>query len=206
MTPHVSQLDDRLNIVALCGSFRRNSYNAALLQMAGEVAVGDIRPQIYQRLDHLPWFNEDLEAQGDPTEVAALRRVLSAADGLLIATPEYNAGIPGVLKNAIDWMSRPPARLLKGMPVAIIGASPGRSASLNAQRELRRNLLSMGASVLCEPEFGLTVAADTFDASGRLADTDARRRLRDHVTRFARAVREQREGASLLRSNELSAC
>lgn len=182
-----------LAIVALCGGFRTGSYNAGLLVAAQELAPAGMVLRIAGRLDALPWFNQDLEEENNGLDaVEALRRDVLSADGLLVATPEYNAGIPGVLKNAIDWLSRPPARLMKGLPVAMMGASPGRSGTVNAQAQLRQMLDSMSSITLPEPSFTLAGAAVAFDAKGRLIDADARRRLQQHLVRFAEMTARNR--------------
>ncbi len=122
-------------IVGISGSLRKGSYNTALLHAAKELMPAGAELQILS-IDTVPLFNEDVEKQGAPAVVAALKEQLAAADGLIISTPEYNNGIPGVLKNAIDWMSRPNtdlARVFHGKPFALMGATPSGFGTLNAQ-------------------------------------------------------------------------
>src|SRR5262249_35748741 len=117
--------DRILQIAGIAGSLRQGSFNRALLRTAMEHAPGTVRITV-QHLRPIPLYNGDVEAQGIPEAVAELRHAVAAADGLLIATPEYNYGVPGVLKNAIDWLSRPPrTSALNGKPAGIMGASPG---------------------------------------------------------------------------------
>jgi len=122
-------------IVAISGSLRKGSYNTALLHAAKEMMPAGAELQILA-IDAVPLFNEDVEKQGVPAVVDALKAQLAAADGLLVSTPEYNNSIPGVLKNAIDWMSRPGAdipRIFHGKPFALMGATPSGFGTLNAQ-------------------------------------------------------------------------
>jgi chromate reductase, NAD(P)H dehydrogenase (quinone) len=165
-----------VDVLAICGSLRRDSLNRALLRAALEFCPPEMRILEFT-LEEIPLFNADLERAGRPVSVAAFRAAISAADALLIATPEYNRSVPGVLKNAVDWASRPPFfSVLRGKRVAVIGASTGRGGALGAQAELRRVLASTGASVLSEPVLGLERAHAKF-AEGRLTDMEAQSTL-----------------------------
>jgi chromate reductase, NAD(P)H dehydrogenase (quinone) len=167
-----------VNVLAICGSLRRDSLNRALLRAALEFSPPEMSIR-ESTLDGIPLFDADLERAGRPASVAAFTAAISAADALLIATPEYNRSTPGVLKNALDWASRPPFfSVLRGKRIAVIGASTGPGATLCAQAELRRVLESTGASVLSKPVLGLERAHAKF-AEGRLTDTDAQSTLVD---------------------------
>ncbi len=124
-------------ILAIAGSLRQGSYNRGLLRAAQEVAPGWVEVQFFD-IGQLPFFNEDVEAAGDPEPVRRLKGAIATSNAVLIATPEYNGTVPGVLANAIDWVSRPTGRsVLRNKPVAIMGAVLGGSGSANAQADLR---------------------------------------------------------------------
>jgi chromate reductase len=168
-----------VRVLGIPGSLRAGSYNLALLRAASEVAPEDVELEL-TTLAGLPVYNADDEAVGDPQPVRALKRAIRRADALLIATPEYNYSIPGALKNAIDWASRPPRRsVLDAKPIAIVGASTGIGGTANAQRHLRESLLFPGAQPMPEPELLLTYAQTRFDGEGRLRDESARETLRE---------------------------
>ena len=158
------------SVLAISGSLRRDSWNRRLLVAASAIAPAHLRVELYDELAALPMFNEDDEdAAFLAGPVARLRARIAAADALLIATPEYNHSIPGVLKNALDWMSRPGARdVLVGKPVAVIGASSGRWGTRLAQAALRQVLNATEAVVPSSVAFYLGEAASAFDASGAL--------------------------------------
>ncbi|MGB3329415.1 MAG: NAD(P)H-dependent oxidoreductase [Thermomicrobiales bacterium] len=160
----------RIEIAAIVGSLRRQSYNRNLLRTAMLTQPADMR--IHEvPIAGLPFFDEDLEAKGEPPTVRDLKQVLARADGVLIVTPEYGYSIPGVLKNALDWASRPTGRsVLRGKPVAIMGASSGRSGTMRAQLHLRQVLQHMAAVTIPEPEVYVTFAPDKFNGLGELTD------------------------------------
>jgi len=171
-----------LNVLAIPGSLRRASWNRRLLQQAAVLAGPRLHLEVYEHLRDLPMFDEDLEAStaGGPDAVRRLRAAVAAADGLLIATPEYNHSLPGVLKNAIDWLSRAaPAEVLAGKPVAIVGASSGRWGTRLAQAALRQVLTASEAAVLPAPMLFIRDAAQAFDAAGRFVDEAALRAVLD---------------------------
>lgn len=175
-------------ILALAGSLRRGSFNRLLLFAAAECAPQGVSVRIYEDLASIPLFDEDLEREsgGAPAPVRRLREELASADGLLIATPEYNHSVPGVLKNAIDWLSRPaPDLLLRGKPAAVIGATPGPGATILAQSHLRHVLSATGALVLPPPGLVLADAAVLFDRSGGLAREPTRELLAQVMASFA---------------------
>jgi chromate reductase len=164
-----------LVVCGLAGSLREKSYNRALLHAAQELAPEDMEIRIFGGLQEVPFFSEDIEADGEPAPVGALRRAIREADALLIATPEYNHGIPGVLKNAIDWASRPPGRaVLAGKPTAIFGASPSATGTARAQAQLRQAFVFADTPVLPQPEVLVYRAKDKFDEKGRLTDEKTR--------------------------------
>ena len=158
-----------LQVLALPGSLRAGSYNRRLLEAAGELAPPGVSVDIYA-LESLPLYNRDVEAAGDPPAVAHLKEAISASDAVLVATPEYNAGTTGVLKNAIDWASRPPGESVLGnKPVAILGGG-GRGGTRRAQAQIRAALEHPGARVLDEPEVAVARVRNKFDAEGKLTD------------------------------------
>jgi chromate reductase len=140
--------------------------------------------EIYESIE-LPLFNEDVEAQGDPAPVAAFKAAIREADALLVATPEYNYGVPGVLKNAIDWASRPPGRSpLAGKLAGIIGASPGMIGSARAQLQLRQAFAFTNTLAMLQPEVLVSRAHEKFDREGRLSDEPTRRFLGQYLETF----------------------
>jgi chromate reductase len=167
-----------INVLAICGSLRAGSYNRAALRTAIElrppgmtIETGDISA--------FPLYNEDVRAQGFPPPVETLRRQIAAADALLFVTPEYNYSMSGVLKNAIDWASRPPDQPFAGKPVAIMGAAAGMAGSGRAQYDLRRSCVFLDMHPLNKPEVLIGQAQTKFDAEGRLTDEVGRGLIRD---------------------------
>jgi len=175
-------------IIGISGSLREKSLNKALLRAAAGFAPAGTSIEI-ESIKGIPLYDGDVEAvSGIPTAVAALKDRIAAADGLLLVTPEYNNSIPGVFKNAIDWLSRPAddiARVFGGKPVGIMGASPGRFGTLSSQTAWLPVLRALGA----QPWFGQTLylggAHKLFDASGNLVDEDSRKRVEAYVRAFA---------------------
>ena len=170
---------DSLTILGIAGSLRRASYNRGLVRAAVELAPAGMTVVPYD-LAEIPLFNADVEAEGDPAAVADFKRAIAGADALLIATPEYNHCVPGVLKNAIDWASRPARRsVLSEKPVAILGASTGRGATARAQAHLRDGLAFTNGLVLPLPEVLVGLAGERFDDAGDLTDEETRAEVRD---------------------------
>jgi chromate reductase len=162
-----------VNVLGISGSLRRDSYNRALLEAAQEVAPPGMEIDLFD-LHAIPPYDADVEAAGDPPAVSRLKAAIRLADALLIATPEYNYGIPGVLKNAIDWASRPPREsVLDAKPVAVIGASTGIGGTAEAQAQLRRVLMYPGAQTLPKPEVLISRAHRKFDHDLRLIDEES---------------------------------
>src|SRR5215207_7221634 len=166
-----------MRVLAISGSFRRDSHNTRLLRAAALALPSGVELELYDGLAALPPYCEDADVDPAPAAVQDLRARIAAADALLIATPEYNASIPGVLKNAIDWASRPfPDNALRGKPVLVIGASTGLFGAVWAQAELRKVLRHAGAEVL-EEELPVGLAEGAFTPAGALADPGRRARL-----------------------------
>lgn len=179
-------------IVAFAGSLRRRSFNRALVAAAVELAPAGMTVEAIES-GELPFYNGDVEAEGDPPAVAAFKALLRDADGLLIATPEHNDGIPGVLTNAIEWASRLPGRSpLAGKPVAVMGASPSQVGTARAQLHLRQLLAHTQARVLPPPELLVASAHQRFDADLRLTHEPTRRVLADLLGRFSRWIERER--------------
>jgi chromate reductase len=159
-----------VRLVGISGSLRAGSYNTALLRAAAAELPAHVEFREWRGLGLVPPYVEDGDGRHVAPAVADLRRTLAAADAVLIATPEYNASIPGALKNALDWASRPyPDNGLRGTPVAVVGASTGMFGAVWAQAELRRVLATIGASVL-DAELAVPLAETAFGADGRLRD------------------------------------
>ena len=167
-----------MRVLGFSGSLRQGSYNTMLLHAAAVVAPDGVDFELFTRLAELPPYNEDLDAADEPVAVLRLRAAIIAADALLIATPEYNGSIPGHLKTAIDWASRPTgAGALAGKPAAVIGASTGLFGGLGAQDDLRKVLRVAGARVSAK---GIAIpdVGRAFDDRGRLRRHGLDRQLR----------------------------
>ncbi len=166
-----------LKVIAIAGSLRAGSYNRALLRAAVAVAPEGLTIEIAD-IEGIPAYNEDVEKKGMPPAVTELRRRIAAADALLIATPEYNHSVPGVLKNAIDWISRGDDQPLDGKPAAVMGASTGMIATARAQVHLRDIAVAVNMPVLQQPEVLVARAQDKFDERLELVDEPTRKRVR----------------------------
>jgi chromate reductase, NAD(P)H dehydrogenase (quinone) len=189
-----------LHLVGFAGSLRRESFNRALLAAARQVAPVGMTIDIVE-IGQLPFYNADVEQEGDQKSVVGFKAALQEADGVLIATPEYNGGIPGALTNAIDWASRLPGRApLTGKPVALMGASPGQIGTARAQVHLRHILGLVHARVLPPPELLLARAHEKFDAERRLTDEAARKVLATLLDRFARWIHRERAATAAERA------
>ena len=183
-----------MRILGISGSLRRGSHNRRLLRAAGEVLPPGADLVEWDGLGGLPIFDEDLEST-PPEPVRELFEAIEQADALLIATPEYNASVPGGLKNALDWASRPfPDNVLRDKPSAVIGASTGLFGAVWAQAEVRKALASSGAHVL-ESELPVGMADGAFAEDGSLADPELTRRLGDVLGDLCREIRAPVEAA-----------
>jgi chromate reductase, NAD(P)H dehydrogenase (quinone) len=170
-----------VKIVGISGSLRDGSYNTKLLRAAAELLPPDVDFELWDGLEAVPPYDEDDDVQPAPAGAATLRQVIADADAVLFATPEYNWSVPGVLKNAIDWASRPLAsNPLRNKPVAVIGASTGAFGAVWSQAELRKVLSATGARVL-EGDVAVGHAPTRFDDEGRLVDGEHREQLGEVV-------------------------
>jgi chromate reductase len=175
-----------MQVLGIAGSLRSGSLNRALLRAAAEVAPAGMEVHLFEGLADIPLFNEDVEAQGDPAPVRGFKAAIQEADALLIATPEYNYGVPGVLKNAIDWASRPAGKSpLNRKPAAIMGASMGMHGTARAQMALRQTFVFTETCTMLRPELYLGRAHEKIDANGRLVDEPTRKQLRKLLEAFA---------------------
>ena len=171
-------------ILGISGSLRKASYNTGLLRAAQELLPEGMRLELAD-ISQFPLYNEDVSSMGLPEAVKIFQAQIRAADGLMIATPEYNFSIPGVLKNAIDWASRPlQGQPFDGKPVAILGAG-GRMGTVRAQVHLRQIAVFLNMHPLNRPEVLIQQARDKFDADGNLTDTAARQAVKDLLVALA---------------------
>ena len=175
-----------MNLIGIAGSLRTGSFNSALLRAAAELMPSGTSLTIATIRD-IPLYDGDLEAQGAPQAVVSLKDQIANSDGLLLATPEYNHSIPGVLKNAVDWLSRPPSdipRVFHKLPVALVGASSGGFGTVLAQEAWLPVLRALGT----QPWFGqrllVSRASSVFDESGNLTDDKTRDQLREYLAGF----------------------
>jgi chromate reductase len=181
-----------MKVLGFAGSLRAGSLNRALLAAAIEAAPPSLELSIFD-LREIPLYDGDVEAKGDPDGVARFKAAIRAADGVLIATPEYNHGVPGVTKNAIDWASRPPRQApLDGKPVAIMGASPGITGTARGQSQLRQAFEFTNSFCMPQPELLVFRAHEKFDAAGKLTDEATRTHLAGFLTAFEAWVRRLR--------------
>lgn len=181
-----------INLVGLSGSLRSHSYNTALLHALGVVLPVDVGFEIHD-FSAVPLYNADLEGEYRPPAVCELREAIAAADGIVIATPEYNHGIPGVLQNALDWASRPAFESpLAGKPAGVLSASRGPVGGARAQSVLRQVLGATLTPIFPHVEMLVPAAHRKFDEDGRLIDPDTEERLRRYAGSFVEWVREQK--------------
>ena len=182
-----------LKVLGISGSLRKGSYNTAALRAAQELTPAGMTIEIFD-LSPIPPYNEDVKNVGFPPPVQELRQRIAAADALLIATPEYNYSMSGVLKNAIDWASRPPEQPFNDKPVAIMGASPGVTGTARAQYHLRQSGVFLNMHFVNKPEVMIGTAASKFDAEGRLTDETTRGFVRDLLASLAAWTRRLHPG------------
>lgn len=176
-----------LDIVGLCGSLRADSVNRMALKLAASLMPDGMRMEAVEWRE-IPPFDGDVLAKGLPPAVLALRERIRRADGVLIATPEYNFSIPGVFKNVLDWVSRGEDQPFANKPVAILSASPGPVGGARVQYDLRRVMLFMNAMVLAKPEVFIGGAGAKFDAAGQCTDETTRKFVGDQMRAFDKWV------------------
>ena len=182
-----------MKLIGISGSLRKKSYNTALLRAAQDAAPEGVALAA-ETLHGIPLYDGDLEeAEGVPARVEELKDAVAAAGGLILVTPEYNNTIPGVFKNALDWMSRPPkdiGRVFRGKPVTVIGASPGGFGTILAQNAWLPVLRTLGTRPWFGAKLMLSRAGEAFDDEGRLADDKARENLEKFLQGFADFARQ----------------
>lgn len=187
----MNRSDQELQVLGIPGSLREGSYNKALLRAAQEEAPEGMAIDIFE-IDEIPFFNQDVEDQGDPEPVRRLKGAIRQADAVLIATPEYQHGLPGVLKNTLDWASRPPGDSpLNDKVVGMMGASPGPVGTARAHLQLRQTLIYNQSRMVARPEVLVANATEKFEED-RLTDDEAREFIRKHLKALAEEVRRAR--------------
>jgi chromate reductase len=171
-------------VLGISGSLRKGSYNTMALEAARKLAPSGMTIERFD-LRPIPLYDEDVRSKGLPAPVQDLRRAIAEADAVLIVSPEYNFSIPGVLKNAIDWASRPPDQPFNEKPVAIMGCSPGPVGTTRMQYHLRQVLTALNAFVLNKPEVAIGNMTQRFDAEGNLVDEATRQFVRQLLEALA---------------------
>lgn len=180
-------MSEAIRVLGIAGSLRSGSLNRSLLRAAEELVPAGMEIQVFEGLGQIPPYNADVESQGDPAPVAAWKEAIASADALLFVTPEYNYAVPGVLKNAFDWASRPPGKSpLNRKPAGIMGVSGGNSGTARAQLALRQSFVFTETYAMLRPEILVPRGAEKFDAEGRLTDE----RTREAVRKFLAALLE----------------
>jgi chromate reductase len=183
-----------MKILGISGSLRRGSYNTSLLGAAAGLLPDNVEFELWGGLKEVPPYDEDDDTYEAPAAVAAFRKAIAGADAVLISTPEYNSSVPGQLKNAIDWVSRPLAtNPLRNKPVAVVGASTGAFGAVWSQAELRKVLAATGARVV-EGEVAVGHAPSRFDEEGRLVDENLLEQLEEVVADLVAAALARCEG------------
>ena len=176
-----------VKVLVLVGSLRAQSVNRQLAELAAEVAPGGVTLELFDRLGELPFYNEDIDNEDVAEPVKALRRVAGAADAALVVTPEYNGSIPGVLKNAIDWLSRPFGNgALKGKPLAVVGTALGQYGGVWAHDETRKSFGLAGPQVV--EDLKLSVQSTVFDGKHPRENADVAAQLADVVGKLSAEV------------------
>ena len=177
--------DKILNVISICGSLRKDSYNRMVMNALPGLAPDGMRITEAPSFAEFPLYNADMQASsGFPAPVQKLADAIRAANGVIFNSPEYNYSIPGVLKNAIDWASRPPEQPFDGKPIGLMGASAGVLGTGRAQYHLRQCFVFLNALVMNRPEVMIPAAQNKFDASGKLTDQATRDFITAHLTAF----------------------
>jgi chromate reductase, NAD(P)H dehydrogenase (quinone) len=166
-----------VKVLGFSGSLRAGSFNTATLRAATALAPSGLTIETFD-IAPIPLYNEDVYAKGFPAPVADFRAKIKAADALLICSPEYNYSVPGVLKNAIDWASRPPDQPFDGKPIALVSASPAFTGGARAQYHLRQIFIYLNPHILNRPEVMISAAHTKFDDKGQLTDDKVREQIR----------------------------
>jgi chromate reductase, NAD(P)H dehydrogenase (quinone) len=185
-------MEGRVRVLGISGSLRQASFNTAVLRTAIDLAPAGMEIEVAEIRD-IPLYDEDLRAKGAPEAVQRFRERIAQADGILVVTPEYNYSVPGVLKNAIDWASRPPAPPFAGKPLGIMGASGGMSGTMRAQYHLRQIAVFLDMHVMNKPEVFVRTAGEKI-ADGRVTDEPTRKVIAEHLAAFEKWVRRLRLG------------
>lgn len=185
--------DGQIKILGLCGSLRRDSYNRAALRVAQHLAAPEAAIDIAE-IGDIPLYDDDRREAGWPEPAARLCKQIAEADAVLIVSPEYNYSVPGVLKNAIDWVSRWPDQPFAGKPVGIMGASPGRIGTARMQYNLRQVFVFLDAAVLNRPEVMIGGAGNLFE-NGRLTDDTTKEMIGKMVRALTKAARKKADSA-----------
>lgn len=189
---HLSRQDSQvINVMAISGSTRKASYNSALLREARDLAPPGMVLNIYD-ITAIPPYNDDVRLEGFPQAAADFRDTIRACDAILIASPEYNRSIPGMLKNAIDWASRQPDQPFQGKPMAVMGVSNGALGAALANYHLRQIMVYLDARMVNGPEVMIGGGKTKFDAEGRLVDQPTRDFVAAHLCRLEQLVRDTR--------------
>ncbi|CAA9442129.1 MAG: NADPH:quinone oxidoreductase [uncultured Ramlibacter sp.] len=183
-----------MKVLGISGSLRAGSYNTMALRAAQKLAPKGMEIEIASIAD-IPMYNDDVRAKAEPEAVAALKAKVRAADALLLVTPEYNFSIPGVLKNTLDWMSRPPEPPFDGKPVAIMGATPGPVGTARVQYDLRKVLVFMNTFTVNKPEVFIANAPAKFNAQGELTDEATAKFIGDLLLSLEKLTQRLRQGA-----------
>ena len=179
-------MPDTIRVLGVAGSLRAGSFNRSLLRSAVELVPAGMEISTFDGLREIPPYDADVESQGDPSPVTAWKRAISDSDAVLFVTPEYNYGIPGLLKNAFDWASRPAGKSpLNRKPAGIMGVSGGNSGTARAQLALRQSCVFTETYAMLRPEVLVPRGAEKFDAQGRLTDERTREAVRKFLAAFA---------------------
>lgn len=177
-----------MKILGISGSLRKDSYNTHLLSAAASLLDVDVTLEVFDLVE-IPLYNSDLDGDSKPDKVQALINAITVADGLLIATPEYNYSIPGVLKNAIDWVSRPAYdSVMRGKPTGVISTSMSKLGGIRAQVHLRDILVATLTPVYLAPDFALSSAHTAFDDAGQLVDETTQKFLQQYLTGYTKWI------------------
>jgi len=191
----MSDGQDALRVLGISGSLRKGSFNTMALRVAQGLVPAGMTIETAE-IGNLPLYNDDVRAAGYPPVVQAFRDKIAAADALLFVTPEYNYSVSGVLKNAIDWGSRPPSQPFDGKPVAVMGASGGVLGTARAQYHLRQMCVFLNMYPLNKPEVMIAQAQTRFDAAGNLTDETTRGFIRKMLEKLVAWTRELQELAA----------